>query len=229
MQHVAGEFNLSETAFLTPRGPGAWDLRWFTPLVEVELCGHATLASAHVLFDQGHLRMDEEVCFHTLSGVLKATVGPDEVTLNFPSEAPEEAQVDGLEEALDERVVWCGRNRMDCLVQLDSERTVRYARPNLEALAQIDARGLIVTAHSSSEDYDVVSRFFAPACGVPEDPVTGSAHCALAPFWAERLGRGELMAYQASRRGGYVRLTLAGDRVLLGGQVQLVASGTLLG
>jgi PhzF family phenazine biosynthesis protein len=228
MQSVAAEMNLAETAFLVPRADGEWDLRWFTPTTEVDLCGHATLASAHALWETGRLAPAAVARFHTRSGVLTAERRGDAIELDFPSEPPAAAPIpDGLAAALGATPAWVGRNRMDVLVELASEREVRALAPDLAALAAHPVRGIIVTA-PGSDGYDFVSRFFAPAAGVPEDPVTGSAHCALAPFWAERLGRNEMTGWQASRRGGLVRVRLANGRVKLGGHAVTVLRGELV-
>ncbi|MGH7497926.1 MAG: PhzF family phenazine biosynthesis protein [Gemmatimonadales bacterium] len=227
MQLVAREMNLAETAFLVPRA-GGFDLRWFTPACEVDLCGHATLASAHTLWEDGHLTGGAVARFHTRSGVLTAERRDGLIWLDFPAtpaiaaEAPDE-----LRRGLGVPLAWVGRTPFDYLVEVDSEKTLRSLAPDLLLLARIPVRGVIVTARSEGE-WDFVSRFFAPAAGVPEDPVTGSAHCALAPFWGQRLGRSEMVGYQASTRGGVVRLRLAADRVLLGGQAVTVMRGELL-
>lgn len=228
MQRVAAEMNLSETAFLHPRDDG-WSLRWFTPAVEVALCGHATLASAHVLWQDGLLPRDATARFHTKSGLLTAARDGDWITLDFPAKPAEQAPPpDGLEQALGTPIVYAGRSAFDWLVEVDSEETVRALTPDITLLAGVDARGVIVTARGAGGEHDFVSRFFAPRVGVPEDPVTGSAHCVLAPFWARRLGRDALTGFQASRRGGVVKVRVAGDRVLLGGQAVTVMRGELL-
>lgn len=228
MRDVAAEMNLSETAFLHPRDDG-WSLRWFTPAVEVDLCGHATLAAAHVLWQDGLLPPDAEARFHTRSGVLTAALRDGWITMDFPAKPEQAAPApEGLAEALGARPVYTGRSRFDWLVELESEAAVRALAPDLGVLARVQARGVIVTARSQGGEYDFVSRFFAPSVGVPEDPVTGSAHCALAPFWAARLGRDSLTGYQASRRGGIVKVRVAGDRVMLGGQAVTVMRGELV-
>jgi PhzF family phenazine biosynthesis protein len=228
MQDVALEMNLSETAFLVPEEDG-YRLRWFTPTVEVDLCGHATLASAHVLWEDGYLPVDATARFLTRSGRLSATKADGWITMDFPSK-PVEQTIDPeiLGTALDVRVVYSGMSRFDALVEVKSEAVVRGIVPDFGALEAIEARGIIVTARSDSPDFDFVSRFFAPRCGVPEDPVTGSAHCALAPYWAKKLGRTEMVGFQASKRGGVVRVRLEGDRVLLGGQAVTVLRGELV-
>jgi len=229
MQAVAREMNLAETAFLVPRDDG-FDLRWFTPLCEVDLCGHATLASAHALWEGGHLAERAPARFHTRSGVLAAEQRDGLIWLDFPATpaAPAPPPPE-LEHGLRVPLRFVGRTPFDYFVEVDGEETLRALKPDLTPLGQLPVRGTIVTARSSTAEYDFISRFFAPAAGVPEDPVTGSAHCALAPFWAERLGRNELTGYQASPRGGVVRVRLAGDRVLLGGRAVTVVRGELLG
>ncbi len=235
MQQVAQEMNLSETAFLvehdahTPEAP-AYHLRWFTPTTEVDLCGHATLASAHWLYASGTVAEAATVQFHTASGALQARYQDEMIWLDFPAEPPHAVDPpDALVEALGApSVVAVTRNRMDYLVQLNSAAAVRALTPDLARLSTIDTRGVIVTATSDDPAYDVVSRFFAPQVGVPEDPVTGSAHCALAPYWHQVLGRSALTGYQASARGGVVRMRHASDRVQLGGQAVAVLQATLL-
>ncbi|MBM3775890.1 MAG: PhzF family phenazine biosynthesis protein [Acidobacteria bacterium] len=229
MQEVAREMNLSETAFVERRA-GGFGLRWFTPATEVDLCGHATLASAHVLWEDGHLPPEEQARFHTRSGLLTATRGePGWIELDFPATPPESAPAPpGLEAALGRPVKYAGRSRFDHLAELESEPAVRDLEPDMAALRQLGPRGVIVTSRAASAEFDFVSRFFAPAAGVDEDPVTGSAHCCLGPFWAGRLGKRALLAYQASARGGVVRVGVAGDRVLLAGQSVTVMRGTLV-
>jgi PhzF family phenazine biosynthesis protein len=228
MQRVAMEMNLSETAFLWPEADG-FRLRWFTPAVEVSLCGHATLASAHVLWETEQLPGISTVRFQTLSGLLTAEKQGEEIQLNFPAKPIEAvAAPAGLPEALGAAIRFVGRNSMDYLVELESETAVRQLEPDAGRLADLPVRGVIVTARSSEPRFDFVSRFFAPAAGVPEDPVTGSAHCALGPFWAERLGKTELLGYQASRRGGIVRVALVDQRVLLSGRAITIFRGELL-
>ena len=229
MRDVAREMNLSETAFLTPHQDG-YNLRWLTPAVEVDLCGHATVASAHVLWEDGHLPEGRQARFHTRSGLLTADRSGDWIELNFPAKtaAPVESP-DGLLTALGlARASYIGRNAFDFLVEVESEEVLRALTPDHTALKKAPVRGVIVTAVSSGPGYDFVSRFFAPGAGVEEDPVTGSAHSALGPYWGERLGKREMLAYQASARGGEIRVKLAGDRVLLGGQAVTVMTGELL-
>ncbi len=222
MQRVASEMNLAETAFLRPREDG-FDLRWFTPTVEVDLCGHATLASAHVLWESGRLALAEPARFHTKSGLLTAVRLGDWIELDFPS-TPEEAveSPPGLIEALGANPRYIGRSRFDYLVALDSEDSVARLRPDFGALGAISARGVITTARSADPGFDFVSRFFAPASGINEDPVTGSSHCCLAPFWSRRLGKDRFLARQISARGGVLKVHLEGDRVRLGGQAVTV-------
>jgi PhzF family phenazine biosynthesis protein len=229
MQDVAREMNLSETAFLHPLEDG-YGLRWFTPTVEVALCGHATLASAHVLWEEGHLGAPRQARFHTKSGLLTADRKGAWIELDFPTRPAAAGPAPaGLVEAL--RVTrqprWVGRSALDYLVEVEGEEAVRALAPDLAALAQVEARGVIVTSRATRQGYDFVSRFFAPRVGVPEDPVTGSAHCTLTPYWSERLHMTELTAYQASPRGGVIRVRLVGDRVALGGQAVTVLRGEL--
>jgi PhzF family phenazine biosynthesis protein len=228
MQAVALEMNLSETAFLVREGEG-YHLRWFTPTVEVDLCGHATLASAHVLWEEGHLPDTSPAVFRTRSGELLATKSGDWITLDFPSQPVGRAADPGpIVEALGVEILNAGMSRSDVLVEVESESIVRGLKPDFAKLGTIQARGIIITARSDSVDFDFVSRFFAPTCGVNEDPVTGSAHCTLGPYWAEKLGRRDLVGYQASSRGGVVRVNLEGDRALLGGQAVTVLRGELI-
>jgi predicted PhzF superfamily epimerase YddE/YHI9 len=228
MQDVAREMNIAETAFLHPENEG-YRLRWFTPTVEVALCGHATLASAHVLWEDAHLPAGRQARFHTQSGLLTADRRDDWIELDFPATPAVVAPPPpGLAAALRVAARWVGRSKFDYLVEVDSEDAVRGLKPDLFALERIEARGIIVTSRATTAGYDFVSRFFAPRSGVPEDPATGSAHCALAPFWGERLGRTAMTAYQASARGGVIRVRLEGDRVVLGGQAVTVLRGELV-
>ncbi len=228
MQNVAREMNLSETAFLLGQDDG-YNLRWFTPAVEVDLCGHATLASAHILWETGRLALGEQARFHTRSGLLMADLRGDWIEMNFPAKPEEPANAPtGLVEALGIPMKYIGKSHYDYLIEVESEKMVRNAKPDFSLLASVPARGVIVTSLASSNDYDFVSRFFAPQVGVNEDPVTGSAHCCLSPFWSERLGKDELVGYQASARGGVVHVRLSGDRVYLGGQAVTVLRGELI-
>ena len=229
MQDVAREMNLSETAFVVPREGVGFDLRWFTPEIEVELCGHATLASAHVLWQTGRLGPDETARFRTLSGWLTADRREGGIELDFPATpVTEAAPPAGLAEALGAELRFAGKSTFDLLVELESEAVVRSLAPDFERLKSLPVRGVMVTARAASEAFDFVSRFFAPGSGVAEDPVTGSAHCALGPYWGQRLGKSELRAFQASARGGSLRVTLAGERVKLLGQAVTVLEGRLL-
>jgi PhzF family phenazine biosynthesis protein len=228
MQSVAREMNLSETAFLHEEEE-AYRLRWFTPVAEVDLCGHATLASAHVLWEDGHLAAGETARFDTKSGRLTARPEGDWIVMDFPAEpATEEVLPDALVAAMGVNPVFTGRNRFDHLVEVASEEAVRQASPNFGALVSVTERGVILTSRATGGEFDFVSRFFAPAVGIDEDPVTGSAHCCLGPHWAGRLGRNSLAGFQASSRGGVVRVEVKGERVLLGGQAITVLRGELL-
>jgi PhzF family phenazine biosynthesis protein len=228
MQAVAKEMNLSETAFLLKQEDG-YNLRWFTPAVEVDLCGHATLASAHVLWETGILRREEQARFHTRSGLLTAVCKGREMELNFPAKNEEPAEAPGgLLEALKVKAMYIGKSKFDYLVQVEAEETVRGLKPDFAILKNIPVRGVIVTSRAVSPGYDFISRFFAPAAGVNEDPVTGSAHCTLGPFWGRRLGKKEFLAYQASERGGTLRVRLAGDRVHLGGNATTIFRGEMI-
>ena len=229
MQSVAREMNLSETAFLVKQ-EDSFDLRWFTPAVEVDLCGHATLASAHVLWEEGLLQPGEPARFHTRSGLLTAERRADWIELNFPAHPPEPvAAPPDLTRALGVAPNYVGKSGGDdYLVEVESEEVVRATRPNFALLATVPARGVMVTSRAAVREFDFVSRFFAPQSGVNEDPVTGSAHCCLGPFWKDRLGKSEFVAYQASERGGVVRVRLDGDRVRLGGQAVTVLRGELV-
>ena len=227
MQAVAREMNLSETAFLLREGE-EFRLRWFTPAVEVELCGHATLASAHVLWEEGMLAPSETARFATRSGELRASRRGDLIELDFPAKPEQPAEPpENLLEALGVRPLYLGRNQFDYLLLLDSEEAVRAVSPDFALLRRVNVRGVIVTAPSARAEFDFVSRFFAPAVGVDEDPVTGSAHCCLGPFWAARLGKNELVGHQVSARGGVVNVRVAGDRVFLGGRAVTVLRGEL--
>ena len=227
MQALAAEVNLPETAFVTAETDG-FGLRWFTPTIEVDLCGHATLATAHALWQERRLAPEATARFHTRSGVLTAARRGDWIELDFPAEPAVAAEPPpSLAAALGVTAKWAGRNRFDWLVEVDGAAAVRALAPDLARLATVPTRGVIVTAPSDEAGVDFVSRFFAPRAGIPEDPVTGSAHCCLGPFWAARFGRTELTGYQASPRGGTVRVRLAGDRTLLAGRAVTVFRGEL--
>ena len=228
MQAVAAEMNLSETAFVRVLDDG-FELRWFTPAIEVELCGHATLASAHVLWTEGIVDKRLPIRFHTKSGLLTCTQDSDLIELDFPATPTQESEpLAGLLDALGVQPTFVGRSKFDKFLVVESEKAVRSLKPNFAALRQISMRGVMVTSTSDDPRYDFVSRFFAPSAGVNEDPVTGSAHCCLGPYWSEQLGKAEMTAFQASARGGVVRVRVAGDRVLLGGQAVTVMKGELV-
>jgi predicted PhzF superfamily epimerase YddE/YHI9 len=228
MQSVAREMNLSETAFLVPQA-GGWNLRWFTPAVEVALCGHATLATAHVLFERGTVAAGETARFATLSGALLARRSGEWIELDFPAKIARTASPpDMLLQSLGVEALSVWRNEFDFLVELDGEEAVRAVRPDFALLASIPVRGVIVTSAASTPGFDFVSRFFAPAVGVPEDPVTGSAHCCLGPWWQQKTGRDSFVARQLSARGGTLRVRVEGERVLLAGQAVTVLSGVLV-
>jgi PhzF family phenazine biosynthesis protein len=227
MQNVAREMNLSETAFLERHKDG-FNLRWFTPSVEVELCGHATLASAHALWENGHLGKDEKALFFTRSGLLTAELKNDWIEMNFPAEPEAETPAPpGLSRALGAGFKYVGKNRFDYLVEVDEEETVRRMNPDFTLLTKIPMRGVIVTSPSVSQEYDFVSRFFAPHVGVNEDPVTGSSHCCLAPYWGGRLGKHEMIGCQVSARGGIVKVRTDNNRVYISGQAVTVLQGEL--
>jgi PhzF family phenazine biosynthesis protein len=227
LQQVAQEMNLSETAFLQWKRDG-FSLRWFTPTVEIALCGHATLASAHVLWENNYLEPDEQARFYTLSGLLTANRRDEWIEMDFPAQGSKPVSApEGLLESLGIAAVAISRNEYDYLIEVESEEIVRNVTPNIPALANIKARGVIVTSRATSTDYDFVSRFFAPRVGVNEDPVTGSAHCCLAPYWQDKLGKDEMVGYQASTRGCVVRVRVLGERVMLGGQAITVMRGEL--
>ena len=228
LQRVAREMNQSETAYLVRKADG-FDLRWFTPLVEVDLCGHATLASAHILWSTGVISRDQPIRFSTRSGVLTATPAGDLIELDFP--LLPERQVEpptGLAEALGVTPIYVGQSRHDLVVVVATDAEVRQANPDMFRLAAVATRGVILTARSSDAQFDFVSRFFAPAAGIPEDPATGSAHCCLADFWRKRLQKDSFLACQASARGGVLAVRIAGDRAILGGRAITVARGELL-
>ncbi len=232
MQSVASETNLSETAFVFKREDGeggGYGLRWFTPAVEVKLCGHATLASGHVLFEEGLVKADELIEFHTKSGLLTIGKKGSWIEMDFPADTPRQADAPAsLAAGIGMEPRYVARTKFDYLVEVPGEEAVRGLKPDFGLLKEISTRGVIVTGISTMNDFDFVSRFFAPGAGVDEDPVTGSAHCALAVFWAGKLNKTDLTAFQASKRGGIVRMTLKGDRVLLKGQAVMVMKGKIL-
>ena len=230
MQAVAAEMNLSETAFvhlLDVDDPARFGLRWFTPTVEVDLCGHATLASAHVLWDTRHLPPDTAAHFETRSGTLTASRSGAEVELDLPADPVTRADPDrGLLDAIGLTEADASRGRVGWILEVADANAVRNARPDFSTLATFDS--VVLTAPADDAAYDFVSRFFGPKFGIDEDPVTGSAHCALGPYWAERLGKVELTGYQASARGGVVRVRVVGDRTYLAGRAVTVTRGELL-
>ena len=227
MQHVGREMNLSETAFLYSENDG-YRLRWFTPRVEVDLCGHATLASAHVLWEEGRLRPGEQAVFYTRSGRLVSERRDEWIEMDFPS-VPAEPFTPPFDIAaiLGTDPRWIGKNRWDYLVEVVSEDALRRMTPDIAAMQELPVRGVIITARATTK-FDFVSRFFAPGAGVAEDPVTGSAHCCLGPYWREKLGKDEMLAYQASERGGVVGVRIAADRTYLRGKAVTVLRGELL-
>jgi PhzF family phenazine biosynthesis protein len=223
MQSTAHKMNVSETAFFYRESDG-FHLRWFSPLVEVDLCGHGTLAVAHVLREEGYFRGQRIARFVTRSGVLTAGLDGERIELNFPTlDQHETVRPAELRHALGVKMKYVGTDGHDYLVEVDSEETVRSLRPDFDILSTLQARAIIVTSHASSTDYDIVSRVFAPRLGINEDPVTGSAHCCLAPFWKARLKKNELVAYQASACGGILHVRLEDDRVYLGGKAVITA------
>lgn len=227
LQNVAMEMNLSETAFLLKEADG-YRLRWFTPKVEVDLCGHATLASAHVLWTCGGVDPAATINFHTRSGRLRADYKDGMIELDFPTTPPVEASPpDGLLDALGADAKYVGKSQFDWLIEIDTEEAVRQLAPDFARLARIDGRGAIVTARSTEPSHDFASRFFAPRAGIDEDPVTGSAHCCLGPYWQARQGKSQFVAHQVSARGGVLCVRVAGDRTFLGGKAVTVLRGEL--
>jgi PhzF family phenazine biosynthesis protein len=232
MQNIAREMNLSETAFLIKQGDSRFHLRWFTPAVEVPLCGHATLASAHVIWSFAHLHSDTPIQFDTKSGVLIATKKGDWIELDFPANLSQQiTPPPELSQALGVSCKAVYQNSLGYLVEVESEELVRLLQPNFQQMLQLPIANIIVTSQAKiGSEYDFVSRFFAPSVGINEDPVTGSAHCCLAPYWRDRLNKDEFLAYQASSRGGVVKVRYTGsDRVFLGGQAVTVVHGELVG
>jgi len=227
MQAVAAEMNLSETAFLRPQGEDGWLLRWFTPRIEVDLCGHATLAAAHVLWRELGFTQ-ERLRFQTRSGELVATRVGGMIGLDFPVDPAQPVDSpEGLEASLGLQPEAVLQGRFDLLVVLQEAEAVRALEPDLSRLAELEVRGVAVTAPGDRPEYDCISRFFGPRVGIPEDPVTGSAHCMLAPYWGQRLAKTSLRGYQASGRGGTVGMHLTDDRVRLEGQAVTTLRGQL--
>jgi predicted PhzF superfamily epimerase YddE/YHI9 len=235
MQQVAAEMNLAETAFVHPHEAGSsFRLRWFTPRVEVDLCGHATLAAAHVLWEENRLRPSRPAVFETRCGRLTGRQEGGWIELDFPStpvsdEVIGPAELEPVASALNAAVIFAGRSRFDLLIEVATEQEVKSLEPDFRRLSSLPVRGVIVTSRSDSPEFDFVSRFFAPRVGVDEDPVTGSAHCCLAPFWASKLGKLELAGHQISPRGGVVKVRVSGARVALIGQAVTVLRGELVG
>jgi len=229
MLNIAAEMNLSETAFVKKLNDG-FSLRWFTPKSEVELCGHATLASAHILWQEGILKPDEEAVFHTVfKGKLTAKKTGDEIELNFPVNIPIQSdEIPELEKALGVKPVRLTITDNHYLVELRSEEELKSVSPDFELLEKLEKYGTILTCRSENKDIDFISRFFAPAKGVKEDPVTGSAHCVLTPYWNSKLNKKTMKAFQASERGGNLTVTLAGERVLIAGKAVTVLIGNLM-
>ena len=228
MQSVAAEMNLSETAFLKKNERG-YDLRWFTPEIEVDLCGHATLASAHILWEEGLLPDNSKAFFNTKSGTLSAEKKGNQIELNFPSKSEKKISEFGkLQEVLDLDFIYAGESGYYYIVEVESEDVVKNLKPDFEAIKEITEFGVIVTSKSSSDEYDFVSRFFAPSVGIDEDPVTGSTHCVLGPYWMKKLNKNTLRAYQASKRGGVLNIRIEGDRVYLAGNAVTVLKGEFL-
>ena len=233
MQALALENNLSETAFLLKEAGGEYRLRWFTPTVEIELCGHATLATAHVMFETGLLAKGETARFNTLSGVLTVTREQGRLVMDFPADPPHAIEPPaGLGEALGlppgQALRWVGQGRMGWLVELDRAEQIKSLAPDAIRLRALGVSILTATARGDGAPYHMVSRVFGPGVGIEEDPVTGGAHCILGPYWAERLGRTDMMALQASARGGEMGVALRGNRVLLSGEAVTVMRMELL-
>lgn len=228
MQKIAFEMNLAETAFVLKQ-PDGFSLRWFTPTAEVDLCGHATLASANILWKTGICNEKEMIRFHTKSGVLTTRKENGVIEMDFP--AISEKEIDYPIELIDSiggaKPKYVGMTKWNYLIELENEKAVRDVVPDFNAMLNLPGWGTIVTARASMDGYDFVSRFFAPEKGVPEDPVTGSAHCALGPYWQKRLGKNEFKAYQASERGGTVGVRVEGDRVFLSGSAVTVIKGEI--
>jgi len=227
MQHVAREMNLSETAFLVQEDDG-FSLRWFTPVAEVDLCGHATLASAHILWETGIVNPEQKACFHTLSGLLTARREGTWIELDFPAEPGEEVGILPAFDALGIKPLSICKTRTNYLLEVDNEETVRQMQPDFALLKKLPVQGVIVTSRASTPGFDFVSRYFAPSVGIDEDPVTGSAHCTLGPYWSAKLCKHELIAYQASARGGVLRVRVGHDRVYISGQTVTIFKGELL-
>ena len=228
MQNVAAEMNHSETAFVYPEQNG-YGIRWFTPATEVDLCGHATLASVHVLREVGIIKDAEDVVFHAKKAVITAKCSDGRIEMDFPTLPVETVPTpDGLVETLGVELIACSANKWLLLVELADEDTVRTFTPDFAKIAAINVQSLIITAKADSDAYDFVSRFFAPGMGINEDPVTGSAHCSLGAYWQQKLGKAEMIGYQASSRGGIIGVRVEGDRTFLSGMAVTVMTGVLI-
>lgn len=227
-QNIASEINLSETSFVL-KNEKNFNLRWFTPIKEAGLCGHATLAAAHIIWELGVLNKNEEAVFETKSRILKARKRVDLIEMDFPIERPVEVDCpEELLKSIEYKPIYVGKNRMDYMAVYESDELIRKMNPNFYHLKKLDTRGLIISAKSSSDKYDFVSRFFAPNSGIDEDPVTGSAHCCLSPYWSKVLGKKELVGYQLSPRGGVVYTKLEDDKVVLTGNAVTVMKSEFL-
>jgi len=226
MQSIAMENNLSETAFIVEKSDNFYEIRWFTPTVEVDLCGHATLAAAHVIFNHFNAHGNELEFFSQRSGPLKVLKSEDELTLDFPVDKPEgERPPDGLYEALGEAPKECLKGKDDYLLVYNDQATIERLDPNFHLLQYIRCRGIICSAPGNDSDF--VSRFFAPASGINEDPVTGSAHTTLTPYWSSKLGKEKLSAKQLSQREGSLKCELRSDRVFITGKAATYFQGTV--
>lgn len=228
MQNVAMEMNLSETAFLHKQ-LNAYNLRWFTPALEVDLCGHATLASSHVLWEIGKVKPNEMIRFSTKSGQLTAQKKKDIIEMDFPATPVSDSDSEpDVVKALHVIPRYFGKTRFDCFIELETEKEVRALNPDFKTLKELGVRGVIVTARATTKGFDFVSRFFAPGSGINEDPVTGSAHCALGPYWQNKFKKNEFIAYQASKRGGIIHVRVGDKRVFIGGKAVTMMTGELL-
>ena len=228
MQDIASEMNLSETAFVLPIANG-FNLRWFTPTTEVDLCGHATLAAAHILYESGIVPPNEQVRFDTRSGLLVVYRQEEMLVMDFPSEPPKQIPVTpAIHRAFGVNPLYLGKNRMDMLVHVSDPDSVTEFNPDFYELAEFPVRGIILTSKSDDPRFDFISRFFAPRVGINEDPVTGSAHCCLGPYWSELLGKTDLLGYQASARGGEVRVHVLPSSVTLSGHAVTIMYGQLV-
>ncbi|OGI04475.1 MAG: oxidoreductase [Candidatus Melainabacteria bacterium GWF2_37_15] len=229
MRKIAEEMNLSETAFVYPISANNYNLRWFTPVAEVDLCGHATLAAAHILWEKEFVKKSEQIRFQTKSGELICCNNDGLIQMDFPKEEASEISVpEELLKGVGVEVLYTGKNRMDYIVEVESEKIVKNLTPDINMLKKAGMRGVIVTSRSDNSEFDFVSRFFAPAVGIEEDPVTGSAHCCLAPYWAKKLNKNQFKALQLSKRQGVLYLELNNDRVKISGNAVTVFEGRIL-